>query len=105
MLAQTRPGAIGALLCHSCIPLSEFGSPWPPSLPVQIHMMEGDEWVLPPNEDLAAARQLDETVDAAQLFLYSGDRHLFADESLSDYDPDAADLLMARVLMFLQNVE
>jgi dienelactone hydrolase len=104
MLAQTRPGARGALLFHSCVPPSEFGGPWPPSVPVQIHLMDGDEWVLPPNEDLAAARQLDETVDAAQLFLYPGDRHLFADDSLADYDPNAADLLIARVLTFLQNI-
>jgi len=105
MLAQTRPGAKGALLFHSCIPASEFGGPWPSSVPVQIHMMDGDEWVLPPNEDLAAARRLEETVEAAELFLYPGDQHLFADESLPDYDPDAADLLMARVLTFLQNID
>ena len=105
MLAQTRPGARGALFFHSCIPTSEFGGPWPPGVPVQIHMMDRDEWVLPPNEDLAAARQLDQSVDAAQLFLYPGERHLFADLSLSDYDPDAADLLTARVLAFLENAE
>jgi dienelactone hydrolase len=67
--------------------------------------MDRDEWVLAPNEDLAAARQLEETVDAAQLFLYPGDRHLFADDSLPDYDRDAADLLMTRVLAFLQKLQ
>src|SRR5687767_10086011 len=29
MLAQTRPGAKGALLLHACVPTSEFGRPWP----------------------------------------------------------------------------
>src|SRR5262249_40804854 len=33
-LAQTRPGARGALLFHSCVPPAEFGSQWPPEVPV-----------------------------------------------------------------------
>jgi dienelactone hydrolase len=105
MLAQTRPGAKGALLFHSCLPTSEFGGPWPAGVPLQIHMMDADEWVLPPNEDLEAARQLDETVESAELFLYPGDRHLFADDSLPDYDEDAAALLTERVLSFLDRIE
>lgn len=105
MLAQTRPGARGALLLYSCVPATEFGGSWPLGVPVQIHMMDRDEWVLPPNEDLAAAHQLAETVESAQLFLYPGDRHLFADNSVSDYDPEAASLLMERVLSFLDNIE
>src|SRR5438445_8704828 len=58
MLAQTRPGARGALLFHACVPPSEFDRPWPLGVPLQIHMMDADEWVLPPNQDLDAARQL-----------------------------------------------
>jgi dienelactone hydrolase len=68
-------------------------------------MMDADEWALPPNEDLDVARQLDETVESAQLFLYPGDRHLFADNSLPDYDESAATLLRQRVLSFLDNIE
>jgi dienelactone hydrolase len=101
MLAQTRPGARGALLLHSCVPPSEFGGQWPAGVPVQIHLMDADEHVLPPNEDLAAARELDETVEGAELFLYPGDRHLFSDSSLPDYDKAAATLLKERVLEFL----
>lgn len=101
MLAQTRSGARGALLVHSCIPPTEFGGAWPEGLPLQIHIMEGDEQALPPNEDLEAARRLDETVKSAELFEYRGDRHLFADPSLSEYDEEAATLLKARVLAFL----
>src|SRR6266540_5234698 len=86
MLAQTRPGTKGALLFHSCVPTSEFGGLWPQGVPLQIHMMDADELVLPPNEHLAVARQLDETVESAELFGYPGDRHLFADNSLPDYD-------------------
>jgi len=100
MLAQTRPGAKGALLFSAAFPASEFGS-WPQGLPLQIHMMEDDEWAL---EDLPAARELGETTEGAELFLYPGDRHLFADNSLPDYDERAAALLTERVLAFLKGI-
>src|SRR6266568_2940263 len=102
MLAQTRPGAKGALLFSAAFPASEFGGSWPPGVPLQIHMMEADEWAM---EDLPAARELVETMEGAELFLYPGDRHLFADNSLPDYDEGAAKLLEQRVLSFLDNIE
>jgi dienelactone hydrolase len=101
MLAQTRPGAKGALLFSAAFPASEFGGSWPQGVPLQIHLMEADEWAL---EDLPAARELVETTEGAELFLYPGDRHLFADSSLPDYDEAAATLLEQRVLSFLNNV-
>lgn len=97
-LAQTRPGAHGALLLFSCMPLSEFGGSWPEGVPVQIHGMAGDEFF---DEDIAAARDLAESASAAELFVYGGSSHLFADSSLADYDADAAGLLMERVQDFL----
>jgi dienelactone hydrolase len=100
-LAQTRPGARGALLLHSCAPVSEFGGAWPAGVPVQIHLTEQDPFVLPPEHDLAAARELAGSAEDAELFLYPGDRHLFADESLPDYEPQAAALLRERVVAFL----
>jgi len=100
MLAQTRPGAKGALLFHGCVPPSEFGGPWPQGVPLQIHTMEDDEL-----GDVDVARELAETVEGAQVFLYPGDRHLFADNSLPDYDESAATLLKQRVLSFLDNIE
>jgi dienelactone hydrolase len=100
MLAQTRPGARGALLLSGCVPPSEFESPWPEGVPVQIHMMEDDEWA---EEDLPAARELVDEVENGELFLYPGDGHLFADSSLSDFDEDAAALLKERVLVFLES--
>jgi len=81
---------------------SEFGGSWPPGVPLQIHMMEADEWAV---EDLPAARELVETIEGAELFLYAGDRHLFADSSLPDYDENAAKLLKKRVLSFLDTIE
>jgi dienelactone hydrolase len=102
-LAQTRPGAKGALLFHSAIPPSEFGGLWPEGVPLQIHLMEADEWAL--EGDLDAARELDETVQSAELFLYPGDRHLFTDNSLPDYDESAARLVKQRTLGFLDKLE
>lgn len=102
MLAQTRPGAKGALLFSAAFPASEFGGFWPQGVPLQIHMMEGDEWAM---EDLPAARELAETVDGAELFLYPGEGHLFADSSLPDYDESAARLLEQRVLALLKDIE
>src|SRR3954447_551872 len=100
-LAQTRPGAGGALLMYSCLPVSEFGEAWPEGVPVQIHGKEGDEVFL---EDLEAAQALVASTDHAELFLYPGDEHLFADSSLPAYDPAAAALLTERVLAFLEKL-
>jgi dienelactone hydrolase len=97
-LAQTRAGARGALLMYSCLPVSEFGETWPEDVPVQVHGKEGDEFFL---EDIDAARALVESTDRAELFLYPGTEHLFADSSLPQFDPAAAALLTERVLAFL----
>lgn len=104
MLAQTRAGARGAVLLHSCVPPAAFGRPWPAGVPVQIHLMDGDELARAPDEDLEAARALAATVEGAELFLYPGDRHLFADASLPDYDEAAATQVLRRVLSFLDAV-
>ena len=100
-LAQTRPGARGALLMNSCLPVSEFGEKWPEGVPVQIHGKEADEFF---DEDLPAARELASSTAAAELFVYPGDQHLFADSSLDAYDPEASALLMERVRAFLATV-
>jgi dienelactone hydrolase len=103
MLAQTRPGAKGALLFHACVPTSAFGSDWPESVPLQVHAMDGDEFFVKEG-DLDAARHLVETIENAELYLYPGDQHLFVDASLPSYDQDAATLLRQRVLHFLKSV-
>ncbi|HET8982649.1 MAG TPA: dienelactone hydrolase family protein [Pedococcus sp.] len=100
-LAQTRAGARGALLFHSCIPVSEFGSSWPDGVPVQVHGMDADSFFVD-DGDLAAARALVDEAADAELFLYPGEQHLFADSSLSSYDAGASALLTERVLDFLR---
>ncbi len=102
-LAQTRAGARGALLLSACLPRSEFGSSWPNGVPVQIHAMEHDPefdngW------DLPAARAIVDEAREAELFLYPGDQHLFADSSLASYDADAAALLTDQVVRFLDRL-
>ena len=100
-LAQTRPGARGALLLYGCLPVTEFGEAWPDGVRVQVHAKEDDPWFA---EDVEAAEALAQSTAAAELFLYPGDEHLFADSSLPAYDPAAAELLMERVLAFLNDV-
>jgi dienelactone hydrolase len=99
-LAQTRPGARGALLFYACVPTSEFGSGWPADVPVQIHGMDADP-IFVGEGDVDAARALVEEAENGELFLYPGDQHYFADSSLPSYDPEAAQLLTKRVLEFL----
>jgi dienelactone hydrolase len=104
-LAQTRPGARGALLFYSCIPISgewAFG-PWPDGVPVQIHGMDADP-IFVGEGDVDAAREIVDTVDDAELFLYPGDAHYFADSSLPTYDAEATALLLERVKKFLAAV-
>ena len=98
-LAQTRAGARGALLFYSCVPVSEFGS-WPADVPAQIHGMDADPFFVEEG-DIDAARELVESADDAELFLYPGDQHYFADSSLPSYDESAAKLLTERTLAFL----
>jgi len=106
-LAQTRPGARGALLYESCIPITgewAFG-PWPDGVPVQIHGMDKDPYFALEG-DIDAARELVDIVGPglAELFVYPGDRHLFTDGSLPSYDADAAALVLQRSLAFLDQV-
>ncbi|MEV0648148.1 dienelactone hydrolase family protein [Phytomonospora sp. NPDC050363] len=103
-LAQTRPGAKGALLLSGCVPVGEFGASWPEGVPVEIHAMDADEYFVEEGGDIDAARALVKSADDAELYLYPGDRHLFADKSLPDYDEKAAALLTERVLAFLARV-
>ena len=92
-LAQTRPGASGAVLCYSAVALGEWGDNWPATWPdgvqLQLHIRDGDE-------DFEIAGRLAATVPGAELFVYPGTEHLFAEQ-----DEQAAALLRGRVLEFL----
>ena len=103
LLAQTRPGARGALLFYSCVPVSAFGPGWPEGVPAQVHGMDADP-IFVGEGDIDAARELVEQAKDAELFLYPGDQHYFADSSLPSYDAAATALLLQRVLAFLGRV-
>jgi len=103
MLAQTRPEALGAVLCYACVPVSEFGESWPAEVPVQIHGMDADPFFVGEG-DIDAARAIVESAPQAELFLYPGDQHYFADNSLPSFDAAATELLIQRVLGLLARV-
>jgi dienelactone hydrolase len=52
--------------------------------------------------DLDAAKELVASTDRAELFVYPGDQHYFADSTLPSYRREAAELLMSRVRAFLE---
>lgn len=99
-IAQQREGARGAVLLYSFVDPVNFGEAWPAGVPAQIHGMDGDEFFAG-DGDIDAARAFVADVEHTELFTYPGSAHLFGDSSLSDYDPDAAELMTSRVLDFL----
>ena len=102
-LAQNRAGALGALFFSACIPVEEFGS-WPEGLRAQVHGMDGDSFFAEENGDLAAALALAAQEKTVEVFVYPGDRHLFADNSLPSFDAEANALLVSRAIKFLGSV-
>jgi dienelactone hydrolase len=96
-LAQTREGALGALLYHGGdIPPAEFGASWPKQVGLQVHVSEGDKWF-----NREGGEQLVSEVADGELFLYPGSGHLFTDRSWEEYDEASAKLVMERTLEFL----
>jgi dienelactone hydrolase len=100
-LAQTRPGALGAVLMSACIPPTEFAAAWPDGVPAQVHGKVADPFFAGEG-DLDVARTLAAEVEGIELYVYPGEEHLFADRSLPSYDEPAAALLTQRVLDFLE---
>jgi dienelactone hydrolase len=92
-LAQTRPGARGAVLVYGALPLGQWGDNWPAEWPdgvaLQLHSTDGDE-------DVPIMQELATTVPGAELFLYPGPGHLFA-----EHDDQQRVLLVSRVLRLL----
>lgn len=95
-LAQTRAGALGALLYHEGVAAENFGAPWPQDVALQVHVSEGDPWC-----ELDVTRALVEEATDGELFLYPGSAHLFTDASFDEYDAPATDVVIERSLRFL----
>ena len=66
-LAQTRPGARGALLMSGCFPVSEFGDAWPDGVPVQVHGKDADPFFAEDLEAAQRARRVDRPRRAVRL--------------------------------------
>ena len=98
-LAQTRPGALGAILFHGGVPAAMFGSDWPATAALQLHVTAEDEWI-----ELLEVEQLAEDAGAAELFIYPGSAHLVADPSLGEYDEEIAELILTRAIAFLDRL-
>jgi dienelactone hydrolase len=95
-LAQTRAGALGALLYHEGVAAQNLGEPWPRGVPLQVHVSEQDPWC-----ELDVTRALVEEAADGELFLYPGSAHLFTDVSADEYDAQATDAVVERSLRFL----
>ncbi|MFF4809263.1 dienelactone hydrolase family protein [Micromonospora chersina] len=106
-LAQTRPGARGALLYESCLPVTgEWAvGPWPEGIPVQIHGMDKDPFFALEG-DIDSARELVGILgpERGELFVYPGEAHLFTDSSLPSHDADATALAVRRSREFLDRL-
>ena len=94
-----RPGAKGAFFLYGAIAPSWWEATWPAGVPSQAHVTNGDEW----REPDAEAEYLAE-VPGAELFVYPGSGHLFAEPGHSDYDEEVAALATRRVLAFLASL-
>lgn len=98
-LAQTRPGALGAVLYHGGVPAEIFGTPWPAAVALQLHVAEHDEWT-----ELDVAQDLARDAPRGELHLYPGSAHLITDSSLAEYDQEATELILQRTNTFLQRL-
>lgn len=98
-LAFTRPGALGAVLMHACLPPAMLGiEAWPGALKAQIHWAEADPWV-----DATAVGALADLAPAGacEPFVYPGGAHLFGFGGYEDYDAAAGALMTERVREFM----
>jgi dienelactone hydrolase len=110
LLAASRPGALGAVLMHSAVPVEElsefFGvEHWPEGVPVQVHYAADDPWV-EAEEEVAPLGEAVRVAGAAfEAHAYPGSGHLFTDPDLPEYDRASSDEMWERVLAFLARID
>jgi dienelactone hydrolase len=102
-LAHVRAGALGAVFLYACAPESMFGQPLPSSLPIQIHGNEFDPFFVH-DGDLDNARAIVDSHPEAELYLYPGKGHLFAETDHPDFEADSAMQARGRIASFLASV-
>ena len=101
-LLQTRPGAQAGLFYFSFADPSYFGE-WPAGVPLQIHAMDADPFFVGEG-DIEPAREFVDSHEAADLYLYPGDGHLFTDDTVDDYDEAATAQVVERSLELLSRL-
>lgn len=96
----SRPDTKGILLLHGLAQIPESARR---SLPVQVHVAEPDEFV---SADERRAWRHDAMRHglSVEIFDYPGAGHFFTDESLQDYNAQAAVKTWALAAMFLEEV-
>lgn len=109
LLAATTPGAQGAVLMHSAVPVegfSEFGvERWPKEVPVQVHYAAEDPWVVAEEEVAPLGDAVRGAGAAFEEYTYPGSGHLFTDPDLPEYDRASSEAMWERVLAFLDRVD
>ncbi|MGH3346987.1 MAG: dienelactone hydrolase family protein [Nocardioides sp.] len=107
-MAQNQSGARALLAYHGFADPQYFGS-WPDGVRAQIHAMDQDPFFIGDGEeeegDIVPSQAFVDAHADAELFLYPGDGHLFADNTLKDYDAGATDLMLERSLAFLATLD
>jgi dienelactone hydrolase len=99
-LLLTRPGARGAVFLYGAVDPGWWEAQWPVGVPAQSHQTEGDPWREPEADEAFVAK-----IPAAELFVYPGSTHLFADPGTEDFDATAAALAMERIQGFLTGLD
>jgi dienelactone hydrolase len=110
VLAASRPGALGAVLMHSAVPVEALGEffgidRWPEGVPVQVHYAADDPWVEAEEEVVSLGEAVRGAGAAFEVYTYPGSGHLFADPDLPEYDRASSEAMWERVLAFLDRID
>jgi dienelactone hydrolase len=98
-LVQT-PQVRGAVLLHGGGP---YDGAWP-AVPVEVHHAVDDPW-MDTGEPSVLLDQAAQAGVSGSLHVYPGAAHLFTDTDHADHDAVSSELLWARVLAFLAQIE
>jgi dienelactone hydrolase len=106
LLAASRPGAVGAVLMHSAVPVEAFGvERWPEGVPVQVHYAANDPQVEAEEEVAPLGNYVRGAGADFEEYTYPGSGHLFSDPDLPEYDRTSSEAMWERVLAFLDRID
>ncbi len=102
LLAGTIPGSKGCILLHAALPIQALGiDKWPETVPVEVHYAKVDPW-----KEEEEIRAFEEDVKKSgasyEYYEYPVEGHLFTDPLLPEYHKESADLLVEKVLKFIE---